>query len=284
MLNFVQEKSLGSLDLSKKISSIRPLGAVFIVSLLLGACSPNNNPPTAQSQQKTVDLIISAANSIVDPIREIEELYEQQKPEVDVILNLANSGALQQQIEQGAPADVFISSAADKMDRLESKQLLLSGSRKNLLQNKVALIVPSDSDVSSFQDLTDEKVERISIGEPTSSPIGSYSVEVFKSQTINEQIKPKLVFGKHSRQVLEYVRSGSADAGITFTTDVKPNNEQIKIAAVAESSDHSQIFYPTAVIKFSENPEAAQEFIEFLFTKEASQVFTKYGFIHLGEN
>lgn len=269
--------------MSRKISSIRTLGTVFLLSLLLGACSSTDNSPAAQSQQETADLIISAANSIVDPIQEIEELYEKQKPDVDIILNLANSGALQQQIEQGAPADVFISSATDKMDRLESKQLLLPGSRKNLLKNKVALIVPSDSSVSSFQDLTDQKVERISIGEPTSSPIGSYSVEVFKAQKINEKINSKLVFGKHSRQVLEYVRSGSADAGVTFTTDVKPNNDQVKIAAVAEPSDHSQVFYPTAVIKSSENPEAAQEFIEFLFTKEAGQVFTKYGFVHLGE-
>ncbi|MFZ1026004.1 MAG: molybdate ABC transporter substrate-binding protein [Limnoraphis robusta] len=250
------------------------LACGFVFSLLLAVgCSQTSPQTSAQTE-----LIISAAASLTDAMNAIQPLYQQENPEVKLTYNFGPSGSLQQQIEQGAPVDVFISAAPKQMNDLEEKGLLLSGTRKDLLKNAIVLIVPkANPKVKTFQDLMNGKVGKIGIGEPESVPAGRYAKEVLTSMNMYDKLQPKLVFAKDVRQVLTYVETGNVDAGMVYTTDAKIS-DKISIVATAPAGSHSPIIYPIAVIKDSKNPEAAKGFVSFLSSNTAKSVFERYGF------
>ena len=212
-----------------------------------------------------------------DALKAVGENY-QESSNTNVSYNFGSSGTLQQQIEQGAPVDVFISAAQKQMDALAAKDLLLAGTRQDLLKNEVVLIIPRNANApSSFQNLTSSAVERFSLGQPESVPAGQYGKEVLTSLNLYDQLKPKTVFAKDVRQVLTYVETGNVDAGIVYATDALLSNK-VKVVATAPEGTHEPIIYPVAVLKRTENPEAAKEFVQFLSGDRAQALFEKYGF------
>lgn len=231
----------------------------------------------------SIQLTVSAAASLKDSLEEIELIYQQKHPETDIVYNFASSGSLQRQIEQGAPVDIFISAARDKMDTLEKKGLLLTETRQDLLKNQMVLVTPKSSKennlkLNNFDDLTNNKIKAIALGEPKSVPAGKYAQEVLNSFNIAEKVNSKAVYGKDVRQILNYVATGNVDAGILYRTDVQVANN-VQIVATAPETSHSPVIYPIAVIKDSDRPEAANQLIEFLTTPEAQAVFKEYGFV-----
>lgn len=252
--------------------------SIAVASLLLTAGLRLFNPSPVIAQSNA-NLLVSAAASLKDAMEEIKTVYKQSKPNVNISYNFGASGALQQQIEQGAPADIFISAAKKQMDALEQKGLLLPGTRDNLANNSLVLVVPSNStSVTSFNTLTNAKVKRIAIGEPRSVPAGQYGEQVLKNLNLLQQVKPKLVYGNNVRQVLAAVESGNADAGLVYATDAKITNK-VKVAVVASEKSHSPIVYPMAVLKNTKNPDVAKDFVKFLSSSPAQAVLKKYGFI-----
>ena len=267
---------------------IRLLSSVFVCGLLLVGCgqTSQSSNPTAKAKQFTPDssaetskeLTVSAAASLTDAMEDIKELYRQQQPKTNITYNFASSGSLQQQIEQGAPVDVFVSAASKQMNELEAKQILKNDTRKNLLENRVVLVVPADAEnISDFQDLTNDRIEKIAIGEPDSVPVGEYAKEVLSSLNIFEQLEPKMIFAKSVLQVLTYVETGNVDAGIVYATDAK-KSDRVKVVAVAPEASHSPVIYPVAVIKEAQNPDAGDNFAEFLSSRPAGDIFEKHGF------
>ena len=223
-------------------------------------------------------LTISAAISLSNALQEIKSLYQSTKPSVNITYNFGASGALQQQIEQGAPVDVFFSAAAKQMNALQQKDLLIPGTRKNLLTNSVVLITPENGPaLSNFTDLTGSQVKKIAIGEPRSVPAGQYAQEVLTKLKIFDAVKPKLVYANNVRQVLTFVETGNVDAGIVYSTDAKQSNA-VRLGATAAKNLHSPIIYPIAVLKDSKNVAAAKDFVQFLSGSQAEGVFQKYGF------
>ncbi len=226
----------------------------------------------------SVNLTISVAASLQDAIEDIGNLYGQQVPTVQLTYNFGSSGALQQQIEQGAPVDVYISAAERNMDVLEQKNLLLSNTRRNLLQNEVVLITSkNNTDIEGFAELQRDFVNTIAIGAPDSVPAGKYAKEVLDFLKLSKSLEDKLVFAKDVRQVLAYVETGNVEAGMVYSTDVQVS-EQVKIIQTAPINSHSPIIYPVAIVGDSQHPENAQGFIQFLLSNEAKNVFIKYGF------
>ena len=231
--------------------------------------------------QTNTKLLVSAAASLKDSLEEIKPLY-QNKQQVAIAYNFAASGALQQQIENGAPVDIFISAAEKQMKALRSQGLILEDTQRNLLTTRLVLIVPNNSsNITNFKQLTSPEVKRIAVGEPRSVPAGQYAQEVFTKLNILEQVKPKLVLGNNVRQVLAFVESGNADAGIVYLTDAK-TSKQVKVAATATEDLHSPIVYPVAVLKGSKNISAAKQYVQFLSSSQAITVFEKYGFGTIG--
>jgi molybdate transport system substrate-binding protein len=248
---------------------------VITAAILITGASCKNQ--FSQTIQTNTNLLVSAAASLKETLEEIKPLYKQIQTNKNITYNFGASGALQQQIENGASVDIFISASKKQMDALDAKNLLIKETRRNLLTNRLVLIVSkSDSGISNFRQLTDSKIKKIAIGEPRSVPAGQYAEEVFTKLEILEQVKPKFVFSNNVRQVLSTVASGNADAGIVYLTDAK-TSQQVKIAATAENL-HSPIVYPVAILKNSKNVSAAKEYLQLLSSNQAKAIFEKYGF------
>jgi molybdate transport system substrate-binding protein len=147
----------------------------FILILSLAGCGTT---PAAQQQAAPVNLTVSAAASLKSAMEEIKTNYAQENSNVTITYNFAGSGSLQQQIEQGAAVDIFVSAGTKQMDALKDKGLLLDDTSKNLLGNQLVLITPkSSTTVSNIKDLTSDKVKKIALGEPKSVPAGQYAEE-----------------------------------------------------------------------------------------------------------
>jgi molybdate transport system substrate-binding protein len=262
--------------MQRQLLRISAVGMAIGSAIALTACTSGLFNPKSALKTK---LLISAAASLKDVLNKLEPSFEQRDRSVEAAYNFASSGVLQQQIEQGAPADIMISAASKQMDALEKKGLILQETRQNLLTNRLVLVVPNRSGlgIASFQQLAADRVKRIAIAEPNSVPAGQYAQELFRNLGILTILKPKFVLGNSVRNVLAAVESGNADAGVVYETDAKLS-KQIKVVATASPKLHSPIVYPVAVLKRSKQPEAARAYAEFLQSDQASAVFKQYGF------
>jgi molybdate transport system substrate-binding protein len=229
------------------------------------------------------DIIVSAAISVGNALEDIQSIYESSSDSI-ITYNLAASGKLRQQIEQGAPVDIYISAGKNYMDILEAKNLIL-GTGKNLLKNRLGLIIPEtppNPGINKFEDLLKPEIQRIAIGEPRTVPAGDYAAELLTNLGIYQQLESKLVFGNNVRQVLTFVETGNVDAGIVYLTDAK-FSQNVTLIQIAPENLHSPIIYPIAVVKSSKNVEYAEDYMQFLFSKTAQSVFEKYGFTVVNE-
>jgi molybdate transport system substrate-binding protein len=258
------------------------LGVVLMMAL--AGCTTTNTTTATTTQTSTVTVVpvtlnISAASSLTSALNEVNKLYTQSKPGVTLTPNYASSGTLQTQIENGAPCDVFLSAATAQMDNLQNKDLLLAGTRINLLTNKIVLIVPKGNTlgITSFSDLTLDKVKLIAIGDPKSVPAGSYAQQAFTELGILAAIQSKFILGANVTQVLQYVDSGNVDAGVVYSTDAL-SDSNVTVVATGPADVNAGIVYPVAVIKTSKNADAAQDYITFLSSAQARAIFVKYGF------
>lgn len=259
----------------KNIATILTLS--LITSLGIVGCNSSDTKNKDSESQEAVELNISAAASLKEAMAKIEEEYKKVNENVTLVVNYGASGSLQQQIEQGAPCDVFISAGQKQMKALDEASLLLEGTYKDLLENDLVLIAPKDSDVSNLDDLITNKVKHIAVGEPSSVPAGKYADEVLVNLDLKDKIKDKLVFAKDVKEVLAWTQSGNAEVGFVYYSDTI-NTDNIKIVETTPSTSHSAIVYPIAVIKESKKPEAAKEFEEFLLSTDGQAILKDFGY------
>lgn len=259
----------------KNIATILTLS--LITSLGIVGCNSSDTKNKDSESQEAVELNISAAASLKEAMAKIEEEYKKVNENVTLVVNYGASGSLQQQIEQGAPCDVFISAGQKQMKALDEASLLLEGTYKDLLENDLVLIAPKDSDVSNLDDLITNKVKHIAVGEPSSVPAGKYADEVLVNLDLKDKIKDKLVFAKDVKEVLAWTQSGNAEVGFVYYSDTI-NTDNVKIVETTPSTSHSAIVYPIAVIKESKKPEAAKEFEDFLLSTDGQAILKDFGY------
>jgi molybdate transport system substrate-binding protein len=243
-----------------------------------GGEARENNAVSAKGTAQKIELTVSAAASLTDALKEIQNLYEQKK-KVKLNLNLGASGSLQQQIEQGAPVDLFLSASVNNMNPLVAKGLVDADKQLSIMTNELVLIVPADdrNAVRKPDDLKQEALRRIAIGEPAIVPAGSYVKEALTTLQLWDILRPKIVLTKDVRQVLAYVESGNADAGFVYRTDAL-GSARVKIAFAPDAALYSPVEYPAGVIASSKHPKEAQALYEYLQSREAVDVFVRYGF------
>jgi molybdate transport system substrate-binding protein len=225
------------------------------------------------------ELTISAAASLKNALEEIKGMYLNEKPNAKVAITYGGSGTLQQQIEQGAPVDVFLSAATSNMNNLKGKGLLDNGTIKNILKNKVVLIAPTASKltIKDFSAAAAGGVKKIALGEPVTVPAGKYAQQVFAYYKNLDAVKAKAVYAKDVTEVLTWVASGNVDLGVVYSTDAK-SSTKVKILATAPEASHDPVVYPGAVVKSTDQPVAAKDFLHYLTSDKAEGVFEKYGF------
>jgi molybdate transport system substrate-binding protein len=244
---------------------------VFLV-MASSACSGKSG--TTQN----AEIVVSAASSLRDALTDIAAKYEADHPGVHVSLNFGSSGALRQQIENGAPADMFFSADRKNMDELNGKGLLVENTVTDVLGNRIVLASADRSLKSiSLDDLISKKVGSIAIGEPATVPAGKYASETFDNLGIMEKAKDKVVYGKDANEVMAWVESGNADVGIVYESDLKASKTAFKVMDIDDRL-HSEIVYPAAVVKASKNPDGAVDFLKVISSEESLSTFEKYGF------
>lgn len=241
---------------------------------LLAGCGKS----AIHSPNQPVTLTVSAAISMKDPLDAMAQNYTQQHPGVRVVCNFGASGTLQRQIEQGAPVDVFISAGEKQMDALENENLLAPGTRRDLLANQLALIAPANSaTLRSFNDLKKSAIKSVAVGEPRTVPAGMYAQQVLEHLHLLAALKSKIVYAANVRQVLAYVETGNADAGLVYSTDARISS-RVRVVATAPPDSHAPILYPVALLQASKAPEAAHAFLDALESPQSLARFEKDGF------
>ena len=264
--------------------------------LALAACGNDAAKPAEDAEDETeapaeaVTLNVFAAASMTETLDEIIELYKAEAPNVTIVPTYDSSGTLKTQIEEGAECDLFISAAQKQMNQLDAAKdaeggntdgldFVLSDTRVNLLENKVVLAVPDENkaDIRSFEDLGTDKLTLLCIGNED-VPVGAYSEEILTTLGILDTLKAahKLTYGSNVKEVTTQVKEGTVDAGIIYATDAFSAN--LKVVAQADSTLCRQVIYPAAVMKNTQHEQAARDFLGFLQTPEAMQVFQSVGF------
>ncbi len=224
------------------------------------------------------ELIVSAAASLTNAFPEIGKKFESANPGTKVIFNFAASGVLLQQIDQGAPVDVFASADEKTMDQAMEKHLIISNTRQDFVSNELVLILPqgAKTPVKALQDLTAKEMGKIALGDPQSVPAGRYAQEALTGAGLWEQLKPKFIFAESVRQVLDYVSRGEVDAGFVFATDAVVAKDHVRVSL--EAGKHKPITYPIAVVSSTSNRDLAERFIEFVLGAQGREILSKYGF------
>lgn len=252
---------------------------LFISVIIMTACmSPEKQSTDPSKSSSQIELTVSAAASLKSGLEEAAALFQSQNPGITIQFNFGGSGSLQQQIEQGAPVDLFFSAANEPMNRLVQKGIVEASHSKVLLHNRLVLIAPNGNEsIRELQDLKKSEVRVIAIGQPDTVPAGAYGKEALEQEGLWSELESKAVYAKDVTQVLSYVTSGNADTGFVYASDVLKSSD-VTVALEIDPGTHTQIEYPAAVTTVGRHPEEAEKLLDFLQSDEAGGIFEKYGF------
>ncbi len=248
----------------------------------------------AQNETKTVaktELTVFAAASMTETMTQIKALYEAAHPEIEIVYNFDSSGTLKTQIQEGANCDLFISAAPKQMNQLDISSsantdgldFVLQGSRVNLLENKVTLVVPDGNPkgIDSFDKLASVLANGSILFCMGNSdvPVGQYTQKILKYYNLDEAslaTAGKITYGSNVKEVTTQVKEASVDCGVVYGTDAFSAGLTIVDEATAEMC--GQVIYPAAVMKNSAHPSEAQAFLDYLKADEAMDIFKSVGF------
>ncbi|WP_106477655.1 molybdate ABC transporter substrate-binding protein [Phytohalomonas tamaricis] len=224
---------------------------------------------------------VYAAASLTDVMNTLAADYEKQH-EVDIVPVYASSSTVARQVANGAPADIFFSANEKWMDWLAAQGITLTA-RADLLQNRLALIAPQNTDIASFtpdaeHPLVDELADdsRLAVGDPDHVPAGIYAKQALKSLGEWNTLEPRLARSDNVRAALALVERGETPLGIVYATDAKAS-DKVKQLGLFPVESHKPITYPVALVNDTPS-QAAQAFLTWLKSDEAAKVFRQYGF------
>lgn len=228
-------------------------------------------------------LSVFAAASLTNALGEISSQYEKEKS-VKVVQSYAASSALAKQIENGAPADVFVSADSKWMDYLQDKQRIDPSTRNDLLGNKLVLIAPRSKAVqvefAPAFDFAKAFEGRLCTGDVESVPIGIYAKQALTHLAWWNNVKSRIVGAQDVRAALAFVERGECALGIVYETDAKIS-DKVEIVGTFPADSHSPVIYSVALIAGAKNADKA--YLEYLKTPLAAGVFRKYGFTPLNK-
>lgn len=280
---------------TKAMAALLALAMTMTIGLTgCGSTSTNADTGSASDSSKKTELVVFAAASMTETLNQIKSDYEAQHKNVTLTYNFDSSGTLKTQIQEGATCDVFISAAQKQMDQLDASKdetanpekldFVNSDSRIDLLENKVALVVPDSNpkNIQSFDDLK-SKLESgdvlMAMGN-SDVPVGQYTQKILQYFGLDEKALAdagEITYGSNVKEVTTQVSEGSADCGIVYYTDAYSAGLQVVGEATEEMC--GKTIYPAAVMKNSKHPKEAQEFLDYLHSDAATKVFEKVGFV-----
>ena len=244
----------------------------FLLAVALSLALPRQGLPPAKP------ITVSAAVSLTDVLTAIAGEYGREG-RGSVRFNFGASNVLARQITSGAPVDLFVSADEVQMDLVGAAQMLVEGSRVDLLRNQLAIVVPSDrpQTMSGARELTGPRFRRIALGDPAGVPAGVYAKAYLEQLNLWAELSPKIVPSGSVRAALAAVESGAADAAIVYRTDARIALKAT-VAYVVPIDRGPRIVYPAALVKGSRVPDESKRFLDFLRGATASRLFERFGF------
>lgn len=242
-----------------------------LLYLLIGLL-PFSKPVLAEN------ITVFAAASMVNVLQQIGAEYEKAYPEDELIFSFAGSSSLAKQIEQGAPADLFISADQKWLDYVAEKLPKETKNIQPLVENELVLISAKESGIQAENvqavDFTQILANSyLAVGDDN-VPVGRYAKSALENLQLWSNVEQRLAKAKDVRAVLAYVERGELPLGIVYATDAK-SSDKVKIVAVFPQESYGKIVYPAATI--SEKPEA-KRFLDYLSSETATQAFVQAGF------
>jgi len=234
------------------------------------------------TQAQAADKVtVFAAASLTNAMQDIAAQYQKEKG-VQVVSSFASSSTLARQIEQGAPADLFISADQQWMDYSISKQQIVENTRYTLLGNELVLVAAKASKIDKVE--IDDKTQwtkllgdsRLAVGDPDHVPAGIYAKEALQKLGAWSTLEPKLARASDVRGALALVEREEAPLGIVYGSDAIAS-KKVKVVGTFPASSHKPVEYPMAIVKDHEKPEV-RAFYDYLKTPAASAIFKQYGF------
>ncbi|MEG1776109.1 MAG: molybdate ABC transporter substrate-binding protein [Clostridia bacterium] len=236
------------------------------------------------------EVVVFAAASMTESLTEIAQMYKGVAPDVQLTFNFDSSGTLKTQLCEGADADLFISAGQKQMDAIdiaadpavntEKLDMVLEGTRFDLVSNTVVLIVPKDSakGIDTFEAVATDQVSLMALGN-SDVPVGQYAQQVFTFMQLWDSLNAagKITFASNVKEVLAQVEAGAVDCGVVYISDAV-TNDGVRVAASAPDGSHKPVNYPAAVLQSAKQPEAAKAFLAYLQGEECTAVFERIGF------
>ncbi len=262
---------------------------LLVLALLLWGCGS----PGAGQKAETVELVVFAAASLTETLTVLGEQYMAEHPEVTIRFSFDSSGTLKTQICEGAVCDIFISAGQKQMDQLdiavgpevntEGLDLLLEGSRLDILENKVVLAVPEGNpgDVHSYDALVDGLRSgsiMLAMGN-ADVPVGQYTQKILEFYGLIEKdlaAAGVITYGSNVKEVTTQVSEAVVDCGIIYQTDA--HSAGLTVVDTATAQMCGRVIYPAAILKASQAPEAARAFLDYLTGQAGDEVFGAVGF------
>ncbi|OHX53914.1 molybdate ABC transporter substrate-binding protein [Planococcus salinarum] len=238
---------------------------------ILGGCTAN---PSAEQEI----LMVSAASSLSGVVEELTAGFNEDNPAVEIVANYGSSSKLRNQIENGAPADVFLSASTEDMETLVEKGLATKDSVAPFARNGLLIAASSDIEEGAEVEAVLSSVDgTVAIAEPASVPLGGYSKRSLEALDIWQSLEGKLIYAKDARQVVTYLESGNAKAGIIYASDAKLSAEVADMSMMPLGSE--EILYPAAMVAASSQQEHADKFLSYILSEEGQQIIADFGFM-----
>lgn len=256
----------------------RFLSLIFLFAIFLAGCSPASPAPTSAP----VELTVAAAADLQFAFTEIGELYEQETGN-KVIFSFGSTGQLAQQIENGAPFDLFAAANISFVDDLAKKDLVLPDTVALYARGRIVLAVNRDSGLSAvtLEDLLSDEITHIAIANPEHAPYGVAAKEALISAGVWDKIEDKIVYGENVRQTLQFVQTGDAQVGIVALSVA---NVPEVTWTLLDDSLHNPLDQALAVVASSSHQEEAKEFAAFINGEKGRPIMQKYDFVLPGES
>lgn len=251
--------------------------AVLLMCQASGCLRPSANAPKTPIQ-------VFAASSLTDAMNQIREDFERQSP-YRVELTLDSSATLAKQIENGAPADIFISANREWAQYAYDKSADRATPPQDLLSNRLVLVTGRDTllKVTRLEDLANVADLQLALGNPESVPAGIYAKQVLEKLQLWESFKDRVLPADNVRAALQYVETGSALAAIVYATDVSSSSSVRQVLEI-DPSLHEPIVYPLVRIRQDGDRTHVQAFLDFLESAATAKHFTDLGFQRISEN
>ena len=223
------------------------------------------------------EINLSAAASLRDVLNELSDTYAKDNPGVTFLKNYGASGAVAKQIENGAPADLFLSANVKWMDHLKEKKVVDEKSITTFAYNSVVFVGKPELKVAGLKDLA--KLNKIAIGSPKSVPAGQYADEALKKAGVEKELEKKLVMAKDVRECLMYADRGEVDGAFVYKTDAELMAKNVKILFAVPQELYARVTYPMALTAAGSKKTEAAAFFRFLQSDKAKKILEKYGFV-----